>query len=470
MKTLTLLLVAALAIVAQPAPSHAETAEVSMELRKQISAGWTFYETGNHRQAVEALEAAIASPEGARNAEIHYLLGAVWWDRRNAAAAVRLWSEAERKAKEQHDWDTSEEYNARIDQRLIFVRKNFGVVKLRTAGRRSLPPQADPVPKDPVLAGFVDAVQALVEEAGRDRVDVIWVALPKGSYWVGEQRLALDAGGLDLARAPQWTLVANIGSAKRSFELRAGVLAAGGTVEATSVTPAKDVDAGRYEQRFGHLAFGGGGVSVPAQSGSGAISHTLHVEAGVDIPLGVPGVALSVAFSYADLPVSMCSALQTRAGALAGHVAPRLSRHLRDRLWLSGEIGFHVGGGFAQPGSQDRRRCAAARLDAPAGDIRYGAAVGEDGEAVAFAQLGWDGPSMLLGPHGEIGILGSPGQGDFYVGVAFFLRYDQVFAVTDGGTVRYKNDAGVQSTEVGSISGLASMSRLQFGLRGRLKF
>ena len=77
---------------------------------------------------------------------------------------------------------------------------------------------------------------------------------------------------------------------------------------------------------------------------------------------------------------------------------------------------------------------------------------------------------MILGPHAELGLMVAPDQAALYLGVALFVRYDQVFAITDGDTAFYRTDAGVDSVDVGSISGAASMSRLQFGLRGRVKF
>ncbi|GEM_PF-2842404 len=445
-----------------PAPG-----EVSMELRRQLAAGWTYYESGNFRKAIEVLVAALATPEGDRNAELHYLLGSIWWDKRDAASAMRWWSMAEAKAKERYDWNPSGDYNARIQKRLVFVRTNFGTVKLRTAGARSLPPQADPMPKDPVLAEFVAAAAGLIAEATRTRDKTAWIALPKGNYWVGDERLTLAGGGMDMAQAPEWALVRGVGAAKKAFEMRA---AGGAPGPSTAVAATTGADADRFDARLGHVALGGGGAVVPAQTGDGEVAGTVHVEAGVAIPLGVPGVALAVGASYADLPVSGCSSMQTRAGVVAGHVGPRLSKHLTGRLWLSGEVGFHVGGGFAERTADDRTNCALARLGSDAGEVRYGATVGPAGEAVSFAQLGWDGGSLALGPHGEIGVLGAPGQAPLYLGVSFFARYDQVFAVTGGGTAWYPTDSGVESAEVGALSGAASMSRLQFGVRGRVKF
>ncbi len=465
MRALACALALAVAVPASADAGEPGSTEVSEDLRKKLAAAWTYYEGRNMRQAIELLEAALKTPEGDRNAELHYLLGAIWWDKRNAAAAVRLWSEAEAKAAERHDWNKTDPYNARIEQRLIFVRKNFGTVKLRTAGSRSLPPQADPAPKDPILAEFVAAAKTIVAEAAKARTKVVWIALPKGTYWVGTQRLVLEAGGLDLARAPEWKLVAGVGAAKRAYDLRE----AGATPVGTSVA-ATGGDSDRYEAHLGHVALGGGGAVVPAQTGDGELSSTIHVEVGVDIPLGVPGVALAVGGSYADLPVSGCSSAQTRAGVIAGHVGPRLSKNLGGRLWLSGEIGLHLGGGFAERTASDRTRCALSRLDLDPGTVRYGAVVGAGGEAVSYAQLGWDGSSFAIGPHGDIGILVAPGQAPIYLGVAFFVRYDQVFAVTGGGTAWVRTSSGLESAEIGALSGNASMSRMQFGVRGRVKF
>lgn len=462
-----LLVAVALGLVV-PAVAQAQApgkTEISMELRRELAAAWTYYDSGNARKALEILNAAAKTPEGAVNPELHYLLGSVWWDKRNAAAAVRVWTEAEGKARDRHDWPKVDEYNGRIQQRLVFVRKNFAVVKLRLAGNRSLAPQADPVPKDPVLAAFVRATKQLVAEAAKERTKVLWIALPRGTYWVGTERLEL-AGNMDLARAPEWALAAGVGAAKKMYNQRE----AGITPDLATSASTTGSDSDRYEARLGHIALGGGGAVVPAQSGDDEVSTTLHLELGVDLPLGIPGLALAVGGSYADLPISGCSAMQTRGGVIAAHVGPRLSKHLRDRFWLTGEVGFHIGGGFSERSETDRDRCALARLEGDAGDVRFGAPVGPNGEAVSFAQLGWGGGSLALGPHGDIGILGAPGQAPIYLGASFFFRYDQLFAVTPGGTAWYESGGAVGSAEIGSLSGAASMSRMQFGVRGRVKF
>jgi hypothetical protein len=462
--------------MAAPIPALAQSnppVKTSTDLRAQLGSGRMFLDTGNLRKAIEVLQTAVATSEGARTPEVYELLGTVWWTKKNGAEAVRVWALAEANLQSMPDWDTESPANDVIRGSLSFVRKNMGLVLLRLAGRRSLPPQADPPAKDPALKTMANGVAALVQKAAGERLNGVLALLPKGTYWVGNDRFTVTPGNLDPDAAPQWDLVAGVGPALKAYAERNAILAAGGTVEVKVEVAARTEPTGgddqRYQERFGHLAVGGGGVAVPAQSGDGEPAGAIHVELGADIPL-VPGLAFSVGVAYADIPVSGCSSLQTRSGVLTGHFGPRLSKNLTGRLWLSGEGGFHIGGGFSQPGANDRADCAAARLQADAGTVRFGAAIGSGGEAVSFDQLGWDGRSLVLGPHGDIGLIGAPGEGGLYLGVSFFVRYDQVFAATDGGTVWIKTENGLESAEVGGISGDASMSRFQFGVRGRLKF
>jgi hypothetical protein len=149
------------------------------------------------------------------------------------------------------------------------------------------------------------------------------------------------------------------------------------------------------------------------------------------------------------------------------------------RLWFALNVGVHVGLGGVWTTPDERKACAGASLEGDTNDVRYGVRL-QDGEAtgrVSFAQLGWQGYSLALGPQADVGILAAPGSSKVYLGVSFFARHDQLFALLRGGTDKtyfFRPDGGsstqLGSVALGAVSGTVSMARFQFGIRGRMLF
>ena len=233
-----------------------------------------------------------------------------------------------------------------------------------------------------------------------------------------------------------------------------------------------------FTQRRLLMTGGGGGSSVGKLTDDGStgevswaaqaeIAYVIRVKDAIGLPVGL---------SWANLPVSGCSHQQTRANGVALHAGPRLAKNLTGRLWLAGRIGGHIGAGFTRPNADARNACATASLEATG--VEYGARLSDASGASArfsLADLGWNGWALLVGPDADIGILGAPGQGNTYLGVSFFLRYDQVLPVIRGTAYHFRPEGAAAGSELSSvtlnsISGRASMARFQFGLRGQILF
>ena len=65
-------------------------------------------------------------------------------------------------------------------------------------------------------------------------------------------------------------------------------------------------------------------------------------------------------------------------------------------------------------------------------------------------------------------------DGSTYLGVSFFMRYDQVIPIIRGTAYHFQSEGdpslGLSSVTLETVSGQASMPRFQFGLRGRILF
>jgi hypothetical protein len=213
-----------------------------------------------------------------------------------------------------------------------------------------------------------------------------------------------------------------------------------------------------------------------ADGTEGELSWTSSGELGYLAPVGDAGHAVAIGLSYANLPVSACSQLQARASTGAVHVGPRLAWNLRGRTWLAAGVGGHVGAAGTWPQASLRQRCAEQRLQHPDDPVAYGVRLkdGASSGRVSYAELGWNGYAFVAGADAQVGVLGAPGPGRSYLGVAFFLRHDQVFAAIRDGRYLFRPE-GSSSPQLGgsqlaAISGTASMPRLQFGLRAQLIF
>jgi hypothetical protein len=230
-------------------------------------------------------------------------------------------------------------------------------------------------------------------------------------------------------------------------------------------------------RRF-YLALGGGlstverleteGTSVEATWGA-------HGELGGMIPLGKGAlpVALAVGLSYDSLPMSGCSHAQTRGHALAVHIAPRLAIPIKGRTWLQGRAGLHLGAAANWTSDAERQSCAEQRSGE---DVVYGVRLESAGASAtaSYGDLGWDGYALVFGPDFEVGILGAPGAAPVFLGAAFFLRHDQVFAAIEGGDyhLRAGDTSGVEleTVELSALDASASMPRFQLGARATVLF
>ncbi|MCO4768914.1 MAG: hypothetical protein KDA24_02715 [Deltaproteobacteria bacterium] len=235
-----------------------------------------------------------------------------------------------------------------------------------------------------------------------------------------------------------------------------------------------------FAKRRLSLSAGGGGSTVTRMQASGSsaeVDWVSQVRLDYVAPIKGATVALPIGISWANLPVDGCSHKQTRANTLALHVGPRFSAPIKGRLWFTGQIGAHVGAGASFPTGAAINQCAGESLKADSDGVAYGARLSGAGGAtgrLSLGDLGWTQWAVLMGPDGDVGILGAPGAGPTYLGVSFFVRYDQVVPIIRGTAYHFQSE-GDSSVELSSVtletlSGKASMARFQFGLRGRILF
>jgi len=199
------------------------------EARRLLARGWTFMEAGDMNKADQAFAAAFDTEVGRNTSETYYAIAAIWWERRNAMAAYMWLSDAVKAARESYSWDggSSQEWDRRIGGRKRFIESNFTVAKLRAARLgKSLPPLADPPPIDPVLREFADMLPRVVEEGAAAKVQLQWVLLPNGSYWVGKDLQRLTGGELEPTRAVSWDLVKDNRRNRRRYDAQAAAIAA----------------------------------------------------------------------------------------------------------------------------------------------------------------------------------------------------------------------------------------------------
>jgi len=229
-------LLALLAVFAWVGPLDAGVGrEPSAELNRDLGEAWTMLDAGNLTRASEIYTDLLGSVEGRDHAEVYYGLSVIAWENRDAREAWKWLTAARRGAEGSGGWNPGlgGQWQHRIEERLRFIEGRF-TVRLLVAPERgeALPPMADPLPRDPVLAEFAarvpDLVAAQFESAERSIAEVF---LPNGSWWVGD-RLEWHAGGqLETTEAGEsWQLAARSGRAEELYEARAAELAAGGSL------------------------------------------------------------------------------------------------------------------------------------------------------------------------------------------------------------------------------------------------
>ncbi len=248
--------------------------------------------------------------------------------------------------------------------------------------------------------------------------------------------------------------------------------------ERSSRSPTDGDASDKLDKRRFYLAFAGGGSSVTRLGSDGDTAEAdwaAHGELGLAVPLPDVPVALTIGLSYANMPLSGCAHQQTRGSALALHVAPRIPIHLKGDTWLQLRVGGHIGAAATWPGTEARQTCADERslsTDGPAYGVRLSS--GDQEGRVSFADLGWNGYAMVVGPDLEFGILASPGPAAVFVGGAFFIRHDQVLAAVDDGSYRFRPEGSpgvdLAKVDLAALDGAASMARFQFGARATLLF
>ena len=196
---LRLLFAAVFALVLSGLQVPEALADESAEVRTLLARGWTFLENGDMRQAEEAFSSAFDTQVGRNTAETYYAIAAIWWERRNAMAAYMWLSDGVKTARESYSWDGGEgqEWDRRIGGRKRFIENNFTIAKLRAPRGKALPPLADPPPLDPVLREFAEMLPRVVAEGTEAKVELQWVLLPNGSYWVGADLQQLTGGELE---------------------------------------------------------------------------------------------------------------------------------------------------------------------------------------------------------------------------------------------------------------------------------
>ena len=485
-----LLAVVALALLTPASSSAQEQTELppsqDPEVIQLLSTAWRYREASDLSQAEAAFKQALDHPRGRSVAEAYYGLALVWMTRGNAMAAYVRLQEAQKAATEDYAWDGGPdgEWDRRIAARMDSIERNFTVVRLKFLSRSSaVPPLADPMPLDPLMQEIAAGVERVVDESLAADARNIWLLLPNGTWWVGDELKTLEGGEMDGSKAAIWELPGRSGRAARIHGARLAAIARGESPAKDRLTgspaaAARLETAGMLATPHFEVQAGGGGVTVPAQGGgaSGApLGLAGHISLGVTLPLHGEALALGIGVSAANLPVSGCATTQTRSSVFALGLGVRLARSVGTGRWLAGHLGVHVGGGLADSAPRLRQGCIDSRESAGQEPV-YGAQLSE-GDAsgtVSFAALGWRGGSLVLGPEGDFGFLATPPGARVVLGLSVFARHDQVFAVLDGDqTTRWfldEDTAKPASTELESVDGAASMARFQFGLRLRYLF
>ncbi len=491
-----LILIVLLAALVLPATASAQMTVEERNLK--LAQAWQWMEAGSLDKADAAYKEVLADPNGQLLAEVHYGLAAVWWQKRNAMAAYQRLLEASAQ-ENTPGWDAGEGnlWNSRIRSRVDFIAKNFTAVKMKADSKTIVPPLADPSPKDPTIREFTDALTAGVAEATEEGTTTLWMFVPNGQYWVGDDLMLADDGEMDPSRAITWVLPKRTGAAKAAFESRQAALAEGRSPAAELAAAAagkkapkepkrgtepKDPKQAKEPAELVHRAFAFGvqGGLAPTRSLTGldasvAADWTVGVQIEGRLPLPPPILALAIGGSWKVLPVNGCSVQPTRAHLAAVHAGPALQLPLGGPASLS--IDAVVRGGLLVGGrtTADRQACATALQaeDSETGGVSRGAKITSDGKTgvLTMADLGWNGRGGAIGGELAAGVV-LDGGGPVAFGVQLVFAYDHLIPTLGEGPeaiwIRDPTDGSITSLTRGAAASSAAMGRMQAGLRIRL--
>lgn len=443
------------------AAEKAEADRLAREERERIAAEKTEAERVAAAEKAEAERLAAAEKAEAERAAR---------EERERLAAEK--AEAERKAREQQERLAAEKADS---ERKAREEQEREAERLAAADRKA----QEKADKEAAAEADRRAKEAADAQARADKLEAERRSREEAEAKARAERLAADQKAAEeQRRQDEWDEAQARMKADQEREREAERLRRQQLQEqrATASSAADAV----FETRRLAMSVGGGGSSVTrlTATGTGAEADwTANAQIDYIVPIKGATVALPVGVSWSNLPVNGCSHQQTRANAVSLNVGPRLSTPIKGRLWLSGRIGGHVGGAASFPTGNVRNSCATASLDEGADGVAYGTRLtGEDGNTarLSLADLGWTGWALVMGPQADVGILGAPGAGPSYLGVNFFVRYDQVVPIIRGAAYYFQPEGGssLQPSKktLSTVAGGASMPRFQFGLQGRILF
>ncbi|GEM_PF-2221608 len=467
---------------AMPSSAWGQKASIHAE----VNQAWVYLEAGDHNRAEALMKKAYAEEKwGPVNAELYFLLSAIFWERRNAMAAYQWLSDGVKARTERaYAWEPGDGWDARIDKRKRFVERNFGIIKMRSEAGRPVPPLMDPPSRDPVVKAFADGIAEKVSEAAKAGGSTLWLVVPKGTYWVGDELKTVEAGNLELSKAPLFELAGEpherAAYNRRVAEIKAGrspakeILDALAAAESGSETgesslvvvpPAVEVKAASLGS--GMRVALGAGAALGTQRGADGSDAGIGGDLGMDLELGYDlappdspvGLRLAGRFGTASAPA--CDAAQSRALMGGFLVGPRVSVSVASGAWFTATFGGRVSGGRAPLGSDVRGSCAAG----PEGDGAWRLQVGDG--TVKGSELGWRGELFGAGPFGEVGLLVAPSVSAPRLGFGVQFAYDRLMPILDEArTVRYRGaDGSIRTVDVSASGSEAAFGRVTVSAR-----
>lgn len=484
-------------LVALLIPAAAQARMTKEERNLKLSQAWQWMEAGSLDKADAAFKEVLADEQGHLIAEVHYGLAAVWWQKRNAMASYQRLVEAEMLIGS-YQWDAGEgdSWNGRIRARIDYIQKNFTVVKFKAESKSIIPPLADPPPRDPLVLEFTDQITSSIPEAVADGSSTLWMFVPNGQYWVGDELKMAESGEMDSSKAETWVLPKRTGAARASFDERVAAIAEGRS-PAQELADAKTETGdpkGGTEPKGGKepkgpapevvhraFAFGVQGGLAPTRALSGvdatvAADWSFGVMAEGRLPLPPPILAIAVGASWKLLPVNGCRVQPTRGHLAALHVGPALQLPLSGPASLSVDAVFRGGYLIGGRSPAERQSCSDAIVasEEEAGAVSRGAKVSADGATgtLSLTDLDWQGRAAAVGGELAAGVV-LDGGGPIAFGVQLVFTYDHLIPSlpADGAETVWVRDpatGAVSSLSKGQAASAAAMGRMQAGLRIRL--